>query len=264
MAPGQTSVDLVPAIGVPGEIADAGNHDIVSRINPAVAQVSTVTIASVDDSTDYVTTINGVPLSFTSDASATEAEINVGVLAAINDSNFNGVGLAFDVTAVQGATTATVVITADVTDTVFTITVTAVQLTVALTTAAAGVIPFGLGVAQSSTANDQAHLPVASGETVIGISVLDQSIPIDDNDVHQYTAGSVLGIMRQGRIWVIPEDNVTIGGSVYIRHTASANGTQFGAVRSDVDGATAAQLTQATFATTATGGNPAVVVINQP
>lgn len=262
--PGQTSVDLVPAIGVPGEIADAGNHDIVSRINPAVAQVSTTTIVTVSDTTDYETTINGVLMTFTSDGTATEAEVNAGIIASVNDSAFNGVGLAFDVTAAQGATTTTVVFTADVTDTVFTITVTATITTIALTTAAAGAIPFGLGVAQSSTANDQAHLPVASGDTVIGISVIDQSIPIDDNDVHQYTAGSVLGIMRQGRIWVIPEDNVAIGGSVYIRHTASVNGTQFGAVRSDTDSATAAQLTQATFATTATGGNPAVVVINQP
>ncbi len=264
MAPGQTSVDLEPAIGVPGEIADSGNHDIISRINRAVAQVTTVTIASVVDTSTYDVTINGVLCAFTSDGTATEAEINVGVLAAINDNAFNGTGLSFDVTAVQGTTTATVVITANVTDAPFTITVTAVRLTVALTTAAAGAIPFGLGVAQSATADDQAHLPISGSDTVIGISVLDQSIPIDRNDVHQYTAGSVLGIMKKGRIWVIPEDGVTIGGSVYVRHTASGNGVQFGAIRSDVDGATAAQLTQAVFGSTATAGNPAIVNINQP
>jgi hypothetical protein len=262
---GQTTFNQNPDVAVPGLLADSGIDYVVTRINKAVAQVITVTIASVDNSTEYVVTLNGVPCSFTSDASATEAEINAGLLAAINDSAFNGADLPFNVTAVQGATTATIIITANVAGEGFTYAVTAVQLTVALTTANSGAVPFGVGVAQGSE-DDLGRLPIGSGDTIVGISVLDQTEPNQiRTGVHEYQAGDAMGIARQGRVWVYVEDAVATGGDVYIRHTATGNGSQLGAARSDNDGGAAAQLTSAVFDTTqATPGGLAVINLNRP
>jgi len=264
MADPQTSVVLDPAVGMPGLLADSGIEYAITRINKLIARVVTVTIASVNNTTDYENFINGVNCSYTSAGSASEAGINAGMLAAINDSTFNGPGLAFDVTAVQGATTATIIVTADVAGTAFTLTTTATILTYASTTENGGDIPFGFGVAQGSTAT-LARLPTASGDTYLGITVLDQTQEVQADDTHEYTAGSAMAILRQGRIWVNVEDAVTAGGDVYVRYAASANGDQLGAIRSDGDSSSAAQLTGAVFATTqATPGGLAIVEINKP
>jgi len=260
---GQTVFNFEPAAAMSGLIADSGIDHIVSRINKGVAQITTVTIASVVDSTDYTVTINGVPCLYTSDGTATEAEINAGLLAAINTSAFNGLGLAFDVTAVQGATTATIVITADVIGTPFTCTVTAVILTVATTAENSGDIPFGVVVAQN-TEDDEARLPTSGSDKLLGVSVLDQTEPNQSDGTHEYEYGDAMGIMIQGRIWVTAEDAVAAQGDVYVRHTASGNGTQLGAIRSDNDGGAAMQLTGAVFETSAGAGELAVVNLNRP
>lgn len=59
---------------------------IVGKNTAPVAQVSTVSITSVLNSTLYSVTINGVVCSYTSDSSATGAEIQAGLIAAINAS----------------------------------------------------------------------------------------------------------------------------------------------------------------------------------
>jgi len=260
----QTSVTLNPAAAVPGLLADSGYKHVVTRINKEIAQVVTITIDNVVDSTDYVTTVNGVTCTFTSDSTATEAEINAGMLDSVNDSVWNGPDLSFDVTAAQGVTTATLTITADSAGTGFTATANT-NVTAVVTTQNSGDVPFGVGVVQGS-ASDLAHLPTATGQTLVGITCLDQTQPNQPSTGdHEYTAGSAMGIVEQGRVWVIVEDAVVAGGSVYIRFKASANGTQLGAVRSDTDSASADQLTAAVFGTTqATPGGLAVVTLNRP
>jgi hypothetical protein len=261
----QTAIASSPDVAVAGMLADSGEVDIISRTNQAVAQVITVTIAVVANTFDYYVIINGVQCTYTSDGSATEAEINAGMLAAINDSDFNGPGLAFDVTAVQGATTATFIITADVEGDVFTYSVVPTNLTVVLTTANGGVVPFGLGIAQGD-ADNTGRLPVDGSEIQIGISVLDQMQPNQPvTGDHEYTLNSVMSVLKRGRIYVAVEDAVAIGGDVYVRHTTGANGSQLGSIRSDNDGGKAAQLTGAVFGSTqATPGGLAIIDINKP
>lgn len=100
----------------------------VSHYTAAVAQVNTVSITSVMNTTVYTVTINGVVCSYTSDADATGSEIQAGLIAAINAS-----AQAPNVTATAGAGTS-VTVTSDVAGLGFTIAVGA-NLTVASTTA---------------------------------------------------------------------------------------------------------------------------------
>lgn len=97
----------------------------MAATDASVAQVERVTVATVLNSTVYTVRINGVDVTYTSDATATAAEISAGLVAAINasvDPNVTPVTAADEV----GAFT----VTADVAGTAFTITVDA-NLTVA-------------------------------------------------------------------------------------------------------------------------------------
>jgi hypothetical protein len=74
-----------PAIGMPGQLVGINNasHDIGSYINDlgSAKQIHDVTITAAD-STAYLFTINGIPVTYTSDASATVAEIRDGLIEA--------------------------------------------------------------------------------------------------------------------------------------------------------------------------------------
>lgn len=261
---GQTTFTLNQAVAVAGMLADSGIDYVATKINDGVAQITTVTIVSEENTTLFTITINGVPCEFTTDASGTFAETQAGLLAAINDSAFNGEGLAFDVSAAAGTAT-TIVITADVEGVQFTTTVTATILTVALTTPHSGAIPFGVIVAQA-TDQDECRLPVVTGDIMLGASVIDQTeVNQIRTGINEYQIGSTVGIMRQGRIWMVVEDAVTAGAPVYVRFAVSANGIQLGAVRSDADSASAVLLAGAVFdKTQATPGGLVIVNLNRP
>lgn len=71
--------------GRAGLLADAGFGDVVSLINndPAAAQVDTLTVDTAVNAHDYTIEIDGVSITYTSDASATKPEISAGLKAAI-------------------------------------------------------------------------------------------------------------------------------------------------------------------------------------
>lgn len=60
---------------------------LIGKNTAPVAQVNNITITSVVNSFAYVVTINGTPYTYTSDGSATGAEIQAGLVAAINNVN---------------------------------------------------------------------------------------------------------------------------------------------------------------------------------
>ena len=103
---------------------------VVGRRTAAVAQVVTVT-PTVVNNFNYVVTINGVAYSFLSDANATGAEIQAGLVAAIN--------LGSEPVTASAGGGSTVVLTADVAGTAFTYAV-STNLNAALTTANNGVV----------------------------------------------------------------------------------------------------------------------------
>lgn len=101
----------------------------------SVAQVDTVDITTAVASTVYTVRINGVDVTYTSDATPTEGEIAIGLRDAINasvDPNVSAVSAA--TTALAADAAATLTLTADVAGTPFTATVGA-NLTIATTTA---------------------------------------------------------------------------------------------------------------------------------
>lgn len=123
--------------------------DDISLVNasPQAAQVATVTITAQND-TLYTVTINGVAVTFTSDASGTQAEISAGLQAAIlAEPSISGLVIP------SGSTT--LIITSRQAGLAFTIAVGA-NLSAAATTAsaAAAALPFGRAVVRDA-ANDQ-------------------------------------------------------------------------------------------------------------
>ena len=63
-----------------------GNYlaELLTNKAPATKQVSTITVGGANNSTPYTVTIDGESASYTSDATATVAEIHAGLIAAIN------------------------------------------------------------------------------------------------------------------------------------------------------------------------------------
>jgi len=78
-----------------GTLADNGPADVISLIadDPSTAQVSTITVDSASNSTQYDITVQGEALAYTSDSSATTAEIAAGLAAAIKASGVAASGL---------------------------------------------------------------------------------------------------------------------------------------------------------------------------
>ncbi len=124
-----------------GEFADGGPRDVLSLINedPSAKQVSTITADSASDSTQYDITVQGVALSFTSDASATVGEIAAGLRAAIVADAVANAGL--NVTVSAGVVT----LTSLYAGTTFTVTSDEADLTVATSTAADSGDPIEFG-----------------------------------------------------------------------------------------------------------------------
>lgn len=72
------------AQGFIGQIIGSFESLLLTNKNPQAKQVSTITVGGATNDTDYSVTIGGSASEFTSDASATVAEIHAGLVAAIN------------------------------------------------------------------------------------------------------------------------------------------------------------------------------------
>ncbi len=136
-----------------------GNPFIQTGINstPQAVNVQTITVAgSPTSSHEFIVTINGIDCSYTSDASATSAEVVAGLVAAIN----NEPGVRATVRAV--ATSSTVVTVTGITPGVtFTMSDADSDLTCAVSTAAesADAIEFGRLVCSAASLDSTLHLP---------------------------------------------------------------------------------------------------------
>lgn len=140
----QTRYNKDLRVGRAGDPADSGPKDIISLINddPRTAQVSTITVDSASNSTTYSVTLNEVVISFTSDASATTAEIATGLAAAINAEPLVAASVSAE------AASAVVTVTSSYAGRAFTLTSSEADLTLATGTAndSADPVPFGAAV----------------------------------------------------------------------------------------------------------------------
>lgn len=56
-----------------------------------------------------------------------------------------------------------------------------------------------------------------------------------------YAAGAILPILREGIIWLVTEQALTVGSNPFVRYATGAGGSVKGVLRTDADTSTAAQ-----------------------
>ena len=257
----QTSVESAMAIGLAGQLADSGFHDIITRINNSKQRVD-VTITAADLATTL--TIIGVAFTVNSGAATltvTElrdlmiAAVNAGsepVTASINDADQLFVdadvsGVAFTAVGTTNCSVADVILN---------------ELNV----------PFGVLVVEDTTglSDDRAHLPQATGDIttvgkVAGIAIHNHGVEQNKGGINNlgYEPQSAMNVLRKGRVLVTVEDAVVKGGLPFVRFVAAAS-EQLGSFRSDADTSDAVALPDARYVTSASAGGLAVIEINLP
>lgn len=261
----QGSVETYMEIGMPGQLADLGYHDVASYINNC-KKLDAVTITAANLLTTL--TINGTAFTVNSGAeSKTETELRDLMIAAVNA----GV---VPVTAVIKATDE-LYIESDVAGTTTTVVGTTNCSVVAVIPNELNV-PFGVFVTQDLNlsglgADNIARLPIAGGEVTgkvaLGVALLDQAtenvlVSSGQTEVG-YSPQSTMSILRRGRVYVKVEDAVLAGGNVYVRHVAGA-GEQLGAFRSDADGGDADVLPYSRYKSGAGAEGLAILEIALP
>lgn len=256
----QTTVQTAMTIGVPGQVADLVDSQILAYANYS-KKLDRVTV-SADDTTTTVT-INGTAFTYTGGGGETKAQIAALLYAAVNAGSvpvtayYTAAAEYFDVESDTPGTTTTVVGTASC------------VVTARIGNAAA--IGYGLFVVQDEKDDDKASVPILAADITtlgngLGITVFTQA-----NEQQYQTAGGVgyaladcMSVMRKGRIYVEVEDAVTAGAQCYVRYASGAGGSTLGAFRSDADTASAAALSNAYFRTNTAAGGIAIVEINLP
>jgi hypothetical protein len=248
----------------PGSAASSMPEECYTGLG-LVSGAQTVT-ATVANSTAYqltfVTSAGNRTATYTSDGSATKAEIVAGLQAAVNalgDADYAAFNVGGDLVLQPKAGVSSP---------------RAVSSTGAGTLAIAsrsGILPFGVAVALDVTrfdSNDPQTLPVrlpnASTDKILGIVRFTQFFESYGASVASLPAGQSVNVAKKGHFWVSPEVAVTAGDPVYARHTANGGLTQLGALRNDADTSNAIQLAGCRFLSSALAGGFAVVELNLP
>lgn len=244
----QTTHSENPSVAIAGMLADSGAKDIISRVN-AAKQLFSVVVTTEYNEQVFTVTIDGTAYEYTSDASATKAEIAAGLKALID--------------AGDDDVTTTLFQTSEANDSFYLENNSFEnELTVTITNPANGVltltelvdhedaIQFGAVVVdddrQTADALDgallQCRLPRLNTDVtsrrVLGVALADVSkVTRTSAPYGGYSAGESVPVLRKGRIWMYVEDvaSVAMGGLVYVRSTASGS-ESLGAIRAADDG----------------------------
>jgi hypothetical protein len=257
----QASVETIMVKGLAGGLADSGHHDIITRINNSKQRVD-VTITAADLATTL--TVNGVAFTVNvAAASLTVTELRDLMIAAINagseplTASINDADQLFVDADVSGiAFTAVGTTNCSVADIILN------ELNV----------PFGVLVVEDATglSDERAHLPQATGDIttvgkVAGISVHNHGVEQNKGGINNlgYEPQSAMNLLKKGRIYVTVEDAVVKTGLPFVRFVAGAT-EQLGSFRSDADSGDAVALPNASYVTSASAGELAVVEVNIP
>lgn len=244
----QTSHSQLPNQAIAGMFADSGLQDVISRVN-AAQQLYSVVVTTEYNSQTFRVTIDGTNYDYTSDSTATKAEIAAGLKALID--------------AGDDAVTTELFTTSEANDSFYIENDSfETEVTVTITNPANGVltltelvdhedsIQFGAVVVDDDrqTADSltgklaQCRLPRLatdfSSRHVLGVAMADISkVTRLSAPYGGFSAGDSVPILRKGRIWMSVEDvsSVVQGGLVYVRHVASGS-ELLGAIRAVDDG----------------------------
>lgn len=224
-------------VATPGALSG----DPIAQINKAYINASAtakevhtvVTPATVDASTLYSITVDGVVVSFTTDASPTQAELRDGLYNAFRT---NPEARSLQSIAISGNN---LLLTSARLEDTHTVTVnsgaTTNDLSVSVTTAQnlGTAIPYGVFVARASgDAVGYAKLPTANTDKVVGITTIHRSQErngVGDQSVTQYEALEVMDVIERCNsldgVWVRCVDaDITIDDTVYVIPSGSTAG----------------------------------------
>ncbi|MEA3330614.1 MAG: hypothetical protein U9Q29_02850 [Campylobacterota bacterium] len=123
-----------------------------------------------------------------------------------------------------------------------------------------GPISQGLAVTRG-TGDNQVLKATATGADFMGVAVATTAGQADSLDAFEYQEDSAINLLGFGRIYVICENGCVPGDAVFFRHTVGT-GSVIGAFRTDADTATADEITNATFESTAGAGELAILQLS--
>ena len=123
-----------------------------------------------------------------------------------------------------------------------------------------GSIIAGLAVVRG-TGDNQIKLAAATGADFMGVSVNTTAGQADGDDIFAYDANEAINLLGFGRIYVLCENGCVPGDAVFFRHT-TGTGTVIGSFRTDADTATADEILNATFESTAAAGELAILQLS--
>ena len=127
-----------------------------------------------------------------------------------------------------------------------------------------GDIPFGRAVVRG-TADNQAILPTATGQSFLGITEHTTAGSENGSDLHLYEQYREMNILNFGQIYAYTEAAVVPGDAVYFRHTAdTAPLDVVGRFRDDASGGDADLVTGASWETTTAAGGIGIINLNTP
>lgn len=242
----QTSYGQYHAKAFPGQMDGIGNIGVRPFINSALDAKNTWTVAtpsSVDNSSDYSVTVSGgaipaaITATFTTDGSATQAELTAGLLAAIQATD---IGSYFSITEASN----TITLEALVPNVAYTVTSptnasTTNDLTVTetVTEAISALIPFGRFVHRSTSGTvdgfQEARLATgASNVALVGVTTPPthayERDAIGNTSTAGYAANDVMDVVNRtapgGGIWVKADSaSITVDTTVYIDTQVAAN-----------------------------------------
>ena len=258
----QTSVQTSMAIGLPGQLADLTDNQVLTYANNS-KKLDKITITAADTTT--TATINGTAFTVTTDGSDTKAELADALATLINAGSE-------PVTAYYTATNEYLQVESDVAGTTTTVVGTA-NCTVTAQVGNSAAIGFGYFVCQDPQDVDKARSPIASTDitaagTALGFTLHTQAVTQNltstgSSGSDGYALGDAMSVCRKGRLYVQVEDAVVAGNDVYVRYVADT-GETLGACRSDADTSDAAVLPSAKYRSSAAAGGIAIVEINLP
>lgn len=251
------TMDVATPGALSGDAVSIVNKAYINAAATASEVHTVVTPATVDASTLYSITIDGITVSYTSDASPTQTELRDGLynafrtnpearsLAAIAISGNN-----LTLTATRPTDTHLVSVnSADTTN----------DLSVSITTAQnlGTTVPFGVFVARAAgDAIGTAKLPAANTDSVLGITTAHQNIERDivgDQGVTEYKALEVMDVVQRcgslDGVWVrCVESDIDLDDTIYVVASGANAGYATKTSTSNIDISTVASFQSETIA----------------
>lgn len=218
------------ASGYPGMLEGIGTPRVKAYKNNTGVQYASSTIttpATPTNSQAYTLTINGISSVFTSDASATAAEIFAGVLAAVRASaafdqvdvlNVNSGARTFLLRSRRPLTALTVAVGSSPSSN-------NVAFSTPTTPAAPSDVPFGRIVARASTdAADSCKLPAADTDIILGVAqatYAEQRQAVGPNARPAYYAYDAVDVIQNTitceGVWIPCIEDIAAGDTIYAR-----------------------------------------------